>query len=225
MPTNLYQLTKLRALRLVAMGLTATMSPLLGNLSNLEVYEGECEAFQNWLSFLLSSNPIFVFHMRREIVLKNKFTGSIPTEFGLLSNLNFVKIDFNQLEGRLPSEIGNLSSCISFYCLTNSLSGQIPSEIGLMTALRQVRLHRNKFTGTIPSEIGNLNNIELFWANTNELTGPIPSEIGFMTSMEEFRMYNNKLSGTIPEDETVWLLPKLELFSVGEQLSGKFYNL
>ena len=41
-----------------------------------------------------------------------------------------------------------------------------------------------------------------------------------MTSMEEFRMHINDLTGTIPAEESVWTLPKLELFSVGQHLTG-----
>lgn len=42
-------------------------------------------------------------------LLKNDLSGTIPTEFGLLTNMTRLDIQQMHLEGTLPSEIGQMS--------------------------------------------------------------------------------------------------------------------
>ena len=71
-------------------------------------------------------------HMR-----ENNLVGSIPSEIGLLTNLDVITIWGNQLVGTLPTTIGELSGLEMFDCSDNYLSGPIPTEIA---ALEEVSL-------------------------------------------------------------------------------------
>ena len=51
----------------------------------------------------------------------NQFTGTIPTEFGLLTNLERLALDRNQLSGLIPSELGGLSQLGKYGHLRDSL--------------------------------------------------------------------------------------------------------
>jgi hypothetical protein len=46
----------------------------------------------------------------------NKIEGTIPTEFGRLSELRRIRMHNNMLEGTLPTEIGNLHKLCKFRC-------------------------------------------------------------------------------------------------------------
>jgi hypothetical protein len=77
---------------------------------------------------------------------------------GIVDERLISKLDLseNNLQGRIPAEIGLLSSTLAYLDLnSNSLIGQVPSEIGLLTKLTWLDLGRNSITG-VPSEIVSL---------------------------------------------------------------------
>ena len=74
--------------------------------------------------------------MRVFQIFGNPLNGTIPTEIGLLSNLE----DLNLRGGH--DGFG--------------LAGTMPSECGLLTKLIGFDVHRNELTGSLPTELGNL---------------------------------------------------------------------
>ena len=68
----------------------------------------------------------------------------------------------NQLQGFIPSSIGNLSSDLYFFSLhTNPTSGSIPADIGKLIGLTRIQLSDMQLRGTIPQEIGILWRLEM----------------------------------------------------------------
>jgi Leucine-rich repeat (LRR) protein len=65
-------------------------------------------------------------------VSENRFSGTVPTSIGALSNLNF--LDFG----------------------VNNLNGNIPTELGLLNNLEVLNLYSNGFTGTVPTSLASL---------------------------------------------------------------------
>ena len=55
------------------------------------------------------------------------YTGTIPTEFGLLTNATTVNLWNNQLEGAVPTEIGQLSNVLILFFDHNKIVGPIPT--------------------------------------------------------------------------------------------------
>ena len=51
-------------------------------------------------------------------------TGSIPTEFGDLTNLEILNLKHNQLDGTLPTEMGKLVKLRSLELGINLLDGE-----------------------------------------------------------------------------------------------------
>ena len=83
-PSELFQLKKLRTLRLVDSNLIGTISPMIGTLTNLEQLD-------------LSSNNL---------------SGQIPSEIGLLSNLTTLRIKSNAFTGTIPTEVSAMTSLL-----------------------------------------------------------------------------------------------------------------
>jgi Leucine-rich repeat (LRR) protein len=48
---------------------------------------------------------------------------------------------------------------VSLKLVNNNLNGELPSEIGDLTSLQDLNLFRNNITGVLPSSIGNLKNL------------------------------------------------------------------
>lgn len=130
-----------------------------------------------------------------------------------------INLQINNLEGYIPSSIGDLTSLESLYLYHNKLSGIIPPEIGNLKKLSNLYLNENKLTGKIPPEIGNLSKLKLLWLFLNELSGSIPSELGNLENLEELSLGVNQLTGNIPPQ--IGNLRHLEiLYLYYNQLSG-----
>ena len=130
----------------------------------------------------------------------NNLNGSIPTELGNLNRLKYLNLAFNQLSGNIPNSIGNLVSLEEIRLFQNELSGSIPQELGNLNALTHVNFRNNNLSGSIPASIGNLNSLEILYLHNNNLNGYIPSEIFGLTNLKRLFLHNNQLSGTLEEN-------------------------
>jgi Leucine-rich repeat (LRR) protein len=142
-----------------------------------------------------------------------KLIGSIPSELGNLSNLEYLDMEWNSLTGSIPSELGNLSNLGVLSLSGNQLTGSIPSELGNLTNLWFLSLSINQLTGSIPSELGNLTNLWFLYMSRNQLTGSIPSELGNLSNLERLSLYKNQLTGSIPSE--LGNLSNLEYLNMG----------
>ena len=128
----------------------------------------------------------------------NNLNGNIPSEIGELKNLIYLSLHSNQLSGNIPLEIGELENLTELYLYSNQLSGNIPSEIGELKNLTVLDLHSNNLNGNIPLEIDELKNLTYLSLYSNQLSGNIPLEIGELENLTELYLYSNQLSGNIP---------------------------
>ena len=101
----------------------------------------------NWKGVTVESS-----HVIEIVLLSNKLSGTIPSELGQLSNLEYVFLGNNQLSGTIPSELGQLSNLAGLSLGNNHLTGSIPSELGQLSKLEILYLYSNHLTGTIPKE-------------------------------------------------------------------------
>ena len=159
----------------------------------------------------------------RVATLQLEFTnlnGSIPSELGNLSELTSLNLNSNELSGSIPSELGNLSKLTELFFKFNQLSGSIPSELGNLILLTRLNLNVNQLSGSIPSELGNLIQLRSLALNNNQLSGSIPSELRNLTQLTSLFLNTNELNGSIPSElwDELILLIRLELNS--NQLSG-----
>ena len=149
----------------------------------------------------------------------NQLSGSIPSELGNLANLERLLLEGNQLSGTIPPELGDLANLAELYLGGNQLSGSIPPELGDLANLETLRLGGNQLSESIPPELGDLANLVELWLGVNQLSGSIPSELGNLANLEYLWLHDNQLSGTIPPE--LGNLANLEyLYLEGNQLSG-----
>jgi hypothetical protein len=130
----------------------------------------------------------------------NDLTGTIPPEIGNLINLTKLEFVNNQLTGEIPPEIGNLTNLTRLNLSENQLTGEIPPEVGNLTNLIWLYIQSNELTGSIPPEIGNLPNLIVLDLRYNQLTSSIPPEIGNLTNLTNLNLNENQLTGEIPPE-------------------------
>jgi Leucine-rich repeat (LRR) protein len=134
-----------------------------------------------------------------------------------------ISLSYNNLNGSIPSELGNLSQLTILNLSDNTqydgndqliggLSGSIPTSLGNLSQLTTLNLSWNQLTGSIPSELGNLSQLTNLNLYGNQLTGTIPTSLGNLSQLDNLELDGNQLTGTIPTElgnlsqlRTLWL--------------------
>ncbi|KAL3576321.1 hypothetical protein D5086_021604, partial [Populus alba] len=103
---------------------------------------------------------------------------------------------------------------------TLNFQGKLPSEMVNLTYLKYLSLEANQFSGTIPSQLGDLVNLTDLRASDNNLSGRIPDFIGkYWSYLDRLELYASGLQGPIPN--AILSLEKLtDLFLSGNKLNG-----
>ncbi|KAM6572904.1 hypothetical protein CsatA_016984 [Cannabis sativa] len=102
--------------------LSGTLSPSIGNLTNLQIV-------------LLQNNNI---------------KGPVPSELGKLPNLHTLDLSNNMFTGTVPSSLGHLRNLQYLRLNNNSLSGIIPTSLVNMTQLAFLDLSFNNLSAPVP---------------------------------------------------------------------------
>ena len=218
-PSELSNLTNLRALLLSNNQLSGPIPGALGGLSKLEALDlwgneltGEIPAELGRLARLRSLSlgeneltgpiPVWLESLSNLLSLSlggNALTGPIPVELGKLSNLRTLSLAGNSLTGPIPTELGMLSNLKELYLSQNQLSGEVPAWIDDLANLYVLSLEENALTGTMPADLGSLPNLKELDLSQNQLTGPIPAELSSLSNLATLYLSENQLGGCIPQ--------------------------
>ncbi|KAI8893392.1 hypothetical protein BC833DRAFT_298443 [Globomyces pollinis-pini] len=126
----------------------------------------------------------------------NRLTGTIPTSFSQLSNLESLTLTGNFLIGNI-SPIKDLTSLINLTLSYNAFSGPITK---FTTNLEIIELTFNNFTGNLPDTFETLTKLKKINLNRNEFTGEIPVSLknlvnSITTPVQEIDVSNNFFTG------------------------------
>lgn len=145
----------------------------------------------------------------------NSLRGTIPSEITRLSELTYLSLHGNSIDGWLLPLSSLAASELKHLSLSaNNINGTPPgSEIAQLTALTHLDISFNDFSGALPSEIlssmtalrvlgisfNGFTNIQIAGESSsssssltrlnlapNQFSGRLPSEIGFLTSLQDF---------------------------------------
>lgn len=139
-------------------------------------------------------------HFLKQVWLyNNQLTGSLPTWFEELRDLEEWRTNENELTGSLPNPPGSLST---FDVSNNHLTGTIPDTWwSKMTSppLKHVYLDHNTLTGRLPDATQPRQfAMEKLWLQHNRLTGEIPADFAQQwTNLVELQVQNNSLTGRL----------------------------
>ena len=89
-------------------------------------------------------------------------SGTIPSVFGQLENLEFLKLDTCAFGGTLPPSLGNLQKLTFLDVNSNELTGLVPATLGKAVGLKTLGLANNNFGGNIPSDLGLLVSLGMY---------------------------------------------------------------
>ena len=151
-----------------------------------------------------------------------QLSGSVPPEFGAVTNLQWLYLYGNDLSSEIPAELGRLTRLQRLFLYDNGLSGPIPGELGSIDDLQWLSLYGNDLTGEIPPELaklGSASKLERLFLQDNDLSEEIPEELGSLTSLTHLLLRGNNLGGEIPHE--LGNLPNLKwLYLSGNTFKG-----
>ncbi|MCD9644782.1 hypothetical protein HAX54_033216 [Datura stramonium] len=132
-------------------------------------------------------------------ISKNNLNGTIPSCMGDMNQLTTLALDNNQLIGQFPDFWGKLPYLYWIDMSENHLSGQIPGSLGSLSYLRFLRLSGNNLSGELPPSLRNCTRMISIDLSNNQLSGLIPAWLGeTMRSLLILSVRNNRFSGPIP---------------------------
>ena len=150
----------------------------------------------------------------------NQLSGEIPEELGSLVNLQEMLLSENRLSGEIPAELGNLTNLEWLGLGRNRLSGEIPGELGSLANLQHLFLSENQLSGEIPAELGNLSNLVALYLSANQLSGEIPGELGNLPNLLKLYLSGNRLTRCLPEGLREIQESDLNIMSIRPPLCG-----
>ncbi|WJZ87830.1 hypothetical protein VitviT2T_007181 [Vitis vinifera] len=136
----------------------------------------------------------------------NYLTGQVPDSLGVLKDLYWLNLEFNNL-GRgmsgdlnFPYSLPNVSSLRLINLHANNFRGVLPiSIVNRSTQLQKLIIGGNKISGSIPKGIGNLISLTVFSAMRNNLTVSFPLQLACkLQNLRVFDLNWNRLSGLLP---------------------------
>ncbi|KAL6570542.1 hypothetical protein OROGR_000092 [Orobanche gracilis] len=139
-----------------------------------------------------------VCHVTSILMRRLNLNGSLPEEFVNLSHLREIDITRNYLNGSIPAIFGQLR-LVRLSLLGNGLSGRIPDEIGNITTLEELGLEDNLLEGNLPASLGNLRNLRILQISANNFNGTIPETYGNLRNLTDFRIDGSNMSGRMPD--------------------------
>jgi Leucine-rich repeat (LRR) protein/uncharacterized membrane protein len=227
-PDAFYEMRQLTIVELGINFIEGSISPKIGNLTNLESFSGS----QNFFTGKLPSTIRNCVSLKTIDISFNYFRGSIPLSFyQSLRNLETIFISSNGFSGTIPPEVNGLVALQGMFYNNNDFFGSLPSTVTELTQLQSFIVNTNLLTGTLSSGFSNLTNLQFFYVDENSFHGNnisllfdnpnsaiisiflsrnflsgtwTNSSANLLTSCQVFNLQKNQFSGFIPWNSYNW---------------------
>ncbi|KAG6493597.1 hypothetical protein ZIOFF_048589 [Zingiber officinale] len=151
-------------------------------------------------------------------IADNNLSGIIPSNLGLLAQLEELDLSSNSLQGHFRAmfqDYTNSNPCHdnNLQCAMAPMGSYRPKDKILITAkgstyeyirilslVTSIDLSHNNLSGEIPNELMMLRDLHFLSLSNNHLTGTIPENIAVLTELFSLDLSMNNLTGTIPSN-------------------------
>ncbi|KAI5583092.1 hypothetical protein BDE02_07G129700 [Populus trichocarpa] len=144
--------------------------------------------------------------------------GFLPNELGLLSDLALIHLNSNRLCGIIPQSLTNLSLLYELDVSNNRFVGPFPSVVLSLPMLTYLDLRYNEFEGPLPPQLFQ-KKIDAIFINNNRFTSAVPAFLGG-TSASVVVIANNNFKGCLPPSIANLADTLEELLLINTSLTG-----
>ncbi|KAK2985856.1 hypothetical protein RJ640_018722, partial [Escallonia rubra] len=154
----------------------------------------------------------------------NQLSGTIPPELGNLPRLERIRIGDNHYTENIPNFIQNWTNLEKLFdngrvVQASGVNGPIPSGIALLTKLTDLRISDLNGTDATFPPLSSIKNLKTLILRSCNIIGPLPDDLGEMSKLKILDLTFNKLSGKIPGSFT-GLLNTDYIYLTGNLLAG-----
>ena len=121
----------------------------------------------------------------------------------------------NGLRGRLPTDVGTLTTLETLNLAHNALKGPLPRTVWTLTNLRELQLQGNGLSGTLGGDVLTPRNLRDLNLGGNALSGPVPPEMGALSGLKKLELSGTDLTGPLPASLTKLPLDHLRIVGSG----------
>jgi len=151
------------------------------------------------LTFLDLSN-----NWKRNVVPNSGITGRITANINT-NNLQVLKLSNNRLEGRIPDQLGlltslriiNLSDTKGLLRTEGNKFSAFPNQIN-WPQLEEIYIDNNDLQGQIPEGLWQSNALRVVDLSENNLSGMLPTQLVGLPQLNTLFLYKNNLLGELP---------------------------
>ncbi|XVF34465.1 hypothetical protein REPUB_Repub18cG0061000 [Reevesia pubescens] len=207
----------LQTLRLSNNSLSGKIAPTIFNSSALGKLYLDGNNFDGEIPLLDVSAADFLF-LEDIDLSNNQLSGKLPRWIWNVSDLQILALSNNHFDGLIPFEFCNLE-WLGFLDLShNNLSGSLPSCFNPPN-IKHVFLRRNRLSGPLPHALYNSSSLVTLDLSQNNLTGKIPYWIGTLSALSILILKANHFEGQIPSQ-----LCQLDSLSIIDLSQNKLFG-
>lgn len=165
------------------------MSP---TIHGIKCGDGEDHWFDNLMDAIQGKENEHIVEIRLD---SNNLDGPLPSEVNALFLLQGLYLGNNKLRSRLDPDTFDAPNLKEVELQNNEIFAKIPPQ--LPATLEKLDMHSNRLVGTIPEGIWSLQNLRyLNLGNNEDLTGSIGENVGEQRNLEVINLNDVDLEGT-----------------------------
>ncbi|KAK9743089.1 hypothetical protein RND81_03G216500 [Saponaria officinalis] len=196
LPHDIEKLRKLELLDLQSNRLTGKIPNSLGELSFLSYLYLQDNRLEGSIpSSLVNCQSLLYLNLSY-----NQLSGTLSNEI-FEGSATFIELVFshNLLEGTLPSEIGRLTTLQYLKIDGNFFHGDVPSSFASLASLQEINFSRNNLSGTIPAFFSRFPSIHHLDLSYNNFEGRVPTNSVFANASAVSLVGNSRLCGGVQQ--------------------------
>ena len=172
-----------------------------------------------WQGIHCSSSPLDCYYsvenctITRVLLDMYNLQGTLPSSIGDLYDLKELSLNNNSLTGSLPSELGQLQQLMRMSMTFNRLNGSLSPALANISSLMYLSLRQNCFASSIPINIGEMKALEYMDFGLNRFEGILPDSLNKLTFLQTLFLSGNQFKGTLSESlSNLSALQRLSLY-------------